>query len=351
MTSLMRTILIGSVIVTSLMAVRLARNTSLAAPAQAGAGATYAGAVAELDAQVAASLARLDRYSNVWVDLERAAAVHHARGQLCNRWGDWAVADSLLARAFEVAPPGAGPFLTRARLNFTLHRFDRVEDDLCRAEAPVLLSTRTRNEIEMLRADLALQTGRVAEAVAGYESLVRRTRDFDSLSRLAGAVGATGETQRADALYAEAASLLPRSAARLRAWVELQRGLLALEDDALDQALVRFQAADAAFPGWWLVDEHIAEVHARRGDGEEALAIYTSVLGRTWDAEFMDAIARVFRDHGDDASAAHWISAAKRGHAERIARFPEAARGHAIAHEREFGKVSGWSPESANVDL
>jgi tetratricopeptide (TPR) repeat protein len=332
--------LIGSVMVTSVLAVRFARNTSLAAPAQAGAGATYAGAVAELDAQVAASLTRLDRYPNAWIDLERAAAVHHARGQLCNRWGDWAVADSLLARAFEVAPSGAGPFLTRARLNCTLHRFDRVEDDLRRAEAQLSLSARTRTEIDALRSDVALATGRIAEAVAAFESLVQRTRDFESLCRLAGGVAATGETEHADALYAEAASLLPRSAARLRAWVWLQRGLLALENDALDEALLRFRAADAAFPGWWLVEEHIAEVHARRGEAEEALAIYASVLGRTWDPEFMDAVARVFRDRGDDASAAQWISAAKRGHAERIARFPEAAHGHAAAHEREFGKVS-----------
>lgn len=333
---------VGVAAILVLAAVRLAfspRDVASSAPAG---GVTYATAVAEADAQVAAADARVAHLkTDSWMELERAANAHMSRGRLSDNWSDYATADSLMTRAFDTAPEGTGPFLGRARLNFTMHRFDRVNDDLARAESQMLLSPRTRSEIEALRADAALERGEHEAALAHYRSAVAAEHNFDNLARLAGGLAKTGSLEAADRTYTEAAAALPRSATRERAWVSLQRGLLALEAPDLERALKYYRDAKQQFPGWWLADEHIAEALTLQGHDEEALAIYRDVLSRTGDPEFMDAMARIYHHCGDEATAAKWIALARAGHAKRLARFPEAAAGHARQHIRDFGPITG----------
>ncbi len=321
------------------LAVRLAVWPHVVSSASAE-GTTFAASAAELDAQVAAAQARVARTSDSWMELERAANAHLARGRACDRWNDFAAADSLMARAFETAPQGAGPFLGRARLNFTMHRFDRVEADLTRAESQLLLSPRVRAEIDAVRADVLLEQGSTPAAMAAYRRAAHTEPSFDNLARLAGGLVKTGELPAADKTYQDAARALPRSATRERAWVSLQRGLIALEATNLKRALQHFRDAETWYPGWWLAQEHIAEALALQGHDERALAIYQDVLARTQDPEFMDAIARIYRKRGDEAIAQQWIARAKQGHAARLARFPEAAAGHAEQHVRDFGPIS-----------
>ena len=304
-------------------------------------GTTYAAGVADLNAQVIAAEARIARQPGSWMDVERAANTHLNRGRYCDRWKDYAMADSLMARAFEIAPVGAGPFLGRARLNFTMHRFERVEADLARAESQLLLSPRVHSEIDALRADVALEQGRFDVALAAYRRGVDAQRNFDSLARLAGGFARTGALDEADATYAQAAAALPRSATKERAWVSLHRGLVALQDKDLDRALHHYRDARRQFSGWWLADEHIAEALALQGHDDRALAIYQNVLARTGDPEFMDAMARIYRHRGDEVNAIRWIALARKGHAARLARFPEAAAGHAKQHVKDFGPITG----------
>jgi hypothetical protein len=109
----------------------------------------------------------------------------------------------------------------------------------------------------------------------------------------------------------------------------------------LETALRHYRDAKRQFPGWWLADEHIAEALALQGHDERALAIYQGVLSRTGDPEFMDALARIYRHRGDELTASKWIALAKAGHATRLARFPEAAAGHAKQHITDFGPITG----------
>lgn len=324
-----------------LLAVRLVGSSRDVVSSASAGGTTYAAGVAELDAQVAAAEARVARVSDSWMEVERAANAHLARGRYCNDWDDYAAADSLMARAFEIAPGGTGPFLSRARLNFTMHRFDRVEGDLARAESQMLLSPRVHAEIDVLRADVALEQGRSDAALAAYRRAAGAQRNFDNLARLAGGLAKSGALKEADATFADAASALPRSATRERAWVSLQRGLLALEAGDLRRALKHYRRAEALLPGWWLAQEHIAEALALQGKDERALAIYHDVLARTGDPEFIDAIARIHRARGDESGARAWIARAKHGHAARLVRFPEAAAGHATQHVKDFGEITG----------
>jgi tetratricopeptide (TPR) repeat protein len=104
-------------------------------------------------------------------------------------------------------------------------------------------------------------------------------------------------------------------------------------------ALAHFERANDEMPGWWLIEEHIAEANAQLGNTDRALAMYTDILKRSDDPEFMDAVARIYRDRGNAAEAALWIAKAKAGHAARIALFPEAAAGHAETHITHFGAI------------
>lgn len=327
----------GLAVVLALLAGRLVKPYVVSSASAEG--TTYAATVAELDAQVAATAARAARWPDSWMELERAANARLNRGRACDRWDDYAAADSLMACAFEVAPVGAGPFLGRARLNFTMHRFDRVEGDLARAETQLLLSPRVQREIDALRADVALQLGRTDDAIAAYRRAVGDQKNFDTLARLAGGLAKAGDGSAADAAYKDAAQALPRSATRERAWVSLQRGLLALDANDLGRALQHYNEAEALYPDWWLAQEHIAEALTLQGNDQRALGIYRDVLARTHDPEFMDAIARIYRARGDEATAQSWIARAKQGHAARLARFPEAAAGHAAQHVRDFGPI------------
>lgn len=331
---------ISSATVLAFLAVRLADYLASAPAVHAGADTpTHQEAMTRLDADVSAWRARLHQYPNSWIEHERVANVYVLRARASGDWSDYAIADSLIAQAFEIARPGAGPFLSRARLNFTLHRFDRVEADLARAESIPLTSSHVHGEIAALRADLALETGRIDEAIAAYQSMVGDARDLESVIRLAGGYTRRGRPDDADRLYEEVSRRLPASAARLRAWVNLQRGLLDLDTNRLDEALAHFRDADAALPGWWLIDEHIAEATARLGQTERALAMYMDILSRHEDPEFMDAVARIYRQRGNAAEAAKWIAKAKAGHAARLSMFPEAAAGHAQAHIEDFGAI------------
>lgn len=327
--------------VLTLVVVRLAFSPRDVASSTPVGGTTYATGLTDLNAQIVAAEARIARQPDSWMDVERAANAHLARGRYCDRWDDYATADSLMTHAFEVAPEGTGPFLGRARLNFTMHRFSKVEGDLERAESQILLNPRTQSEIDALRADAALEQGRLDVAVAAYRRAVGAQRNFDSLARLAGGLAKSGSLHDADATYVQAADALPRSATRERAWVSLQRGLVALQGHDLKSALHHYAEAKAQFPGWWLADEHIAEALKLEGHDERALAIYQDVLARTGDPEFMDAMARIYRDRGDLMSAHEWIIRAKHGHAARLARFPEAAAGHAAQHVKDFGPITG----------
>ena len=69
-----------------------------------------------------------------------------------------------LAEGFEVAPAGAGPVMTRAALNYTLHRLDPIEADLVVQEGAVLVDKPTQARIAAMRGDVAFQRGQYEAA-------------------------------------------------------------------------------------------------------------------------------------------------------------------------------------------
>lgn len=272
-----------------------------------------------------------------WMAFEQLASAHLERAHLTGDHEDLVAAESLIAGAFAVAPEGAGPFQLRAALSFTLHRLDAVERDLAREERRVLLDGPARASIEGLRGDVALQRGRLDEARERFERALQLHDDMAGRARLAQCLWKQGEWERAEAEYRAAAARYHGASARPRAWSHLQLGLMELSRERLDEAMAHYLEADRAMPGWWLVEEHIAEVLFERGQLDSAEARYLDLVARTGDPEFMDQLARIHAARGDEAASRAWVAKAERIHREHMARFPEASWGHALGHFLDFG--------------
>jgi tetratricopeptide (TPR) repeat protein len=71
-----------------------------------------------------------------------------------------------------------------------------------------------------------------------------------------------GDPAGADELYEEAQDDLTAKEMRAFAWLEVQRGFLDFARGRYRQARSHYDRADAAYPGYWLVDEHVAELLA-----------------------------------------------------------------------------------------
>ena len=100
----------------------------------------------------------------------------------------------------------------------------------------------------------------------------------------------------------------------------------------MDEALALYRLAADALDGWWLIDEHIAEVLLLNGKQADAKRLYESVVERTGAPEFMDALAMIERQQGNRDNAQKLQTKARALYEQRLIAFPEAAAGHALDH-------------------
>lgn len=301
-----------------------------AAPALAAAPAvySYADERAAAEAEVAEAKAAIARGPVVWPQWETLGNAELALAQLTGDYAQYTQAGQSLDEAFVLAGRG-GPYLSRARYHLAVHRLDRVEADLAHAQAgnnPDLVG------IEAARADLAFYRGQYGAAVDGYRAVLERRETVPVLTRLALWHGQKGHLSEALALLDRADAITYGEAPHLRAWLALQRGLLYLERGRWNLAQAHYQRALRLLPGWWLAQEHIAEVHALQGEHEQAIALYTAVIEDTGHPEFIDALAGVLLEQGDREAAQRWIVTARQRYEQRLAALPEASYGHALEH-------------------
>ena len=250
----------------------------------------YEASVQRLDDVIGSLTARASRNASDWFTLGQLAAEYLERARLTGSLDDYRLAERAIDTAFERAPHGAGPFLLRARLNFAMHRFERIEPDLQAAESRVLVDDHLRAAIEGLHADVALLEGRLEEAGAGFERALALHDDMTGRARLARFLWITGDVARAEHVYREALGRYHGQSPQPVAWTHLQLGLMDLESGRLDAAMEHYRDADAALPGWWLIEEHMAEAMASQGPTRQV------------------ARGHAIRDGGGEAGHAHTAS-------------------------------------------
>lgn len=237
---------------------------------------------------------------------------------------DFKAVENAIASALQSYGPSDDLDYFSAHLNFKLHRLQGTQDFI--AHMPDAADS---TSLQALRADIALQQGRYAEALQAYENLIHERRSWDALARLAYYRLKTGQPEAADELYRQAADMIPAKDMRSYAWLELQRGLVALEYEHYEQALEHYRTADRAWSGYWLIEEHIAEVLRLMGDIPASASLYEKIIERTHKPEYVTALANMLATKDPAASAALYREADTLFE-RQLALYPEAASGHLI---------------------
>ena len=241
-------------------------------------------------------------------DVERRVKVAYRMFHLASLTGRMADFDALLrevAAAIRECGPREDLCLLKANLDFRFHRLAEVKADL--AMAPLLAG---RVEGRTLLADIDFQEGRYQESRAALDRLLDEARSWDTLARLAHWHGKMGDPGAADQLYLEAEDDLSAKEMRSFAWLELQRGVLAITHGHYTQAGLHYRRAEAAYPGHWHIDEHMAELLAAEGKYDEAVALFTSVIARAPKPELRQALGELYLFMGRPADAEPCFDAA-----------------------------------------
>ena len=232
-----------------------------------------------------------------------------------------------VGKAIHQLGPAPDLFLLRAKVNFTLHRLEDTQRDL-RAGAGLLESFEGR----MLQADVALQEGRYETARRAYENLIEEQCTWETLVRLAHWQVVMGQDVAADQLYVEAGEQLTAKEMRTFAWLQLQRGLLDFAHGRLVGAASHYQRAGRAYSGYWLVDEHVAELLAAEGRLGEAIALLEKVVERVPRPELHQALGELCAQMGDAERGEWWYERALRAYLESV----EGGEVYAFHHLSEF---------------
>jgi len=297
----------------------------------------HADQLAAVEASLSAANARVAQRPDSWMNHGQVASALNARARLTGELQDLVQAQARLDEAFSVAVEGSGTRLVRANTEFSLHRFDDAASSLDALDARILIDDPTRAAIAGLRGDLALQSGDVDTAASLLEQAEVLDPSSTSASRLAHLQWRRGDYETAEAGYLEGLSRYHGNDAAVPAWFHLQLGILDLERDDLEGALEHFFDANDELSGYYLIEEHIAEVWTLQGHTERALGLYLDIIDRTGNPEFMDAVAGIYADAGDDKQSEIWVERARAGYEAQLELAPEAAYGHAIGHYVDFG--------------
>ncbi len=246
---------------------------------------------------------------------------------LTGDFNDFKTVENTITHALQAYGRSDTLYFIRANLNFKLHRLKAAISDL-----ETGLSRLDDNpEIQILMADIELQKGKYEDAVYGYEEVIRKNPQWDKLARMAYYQLKTGNPEEAEKLYAKAAEKIPVKDMRSYAWLEVQRGLIDFEYSRFTEALEHYKKADIAYPGYWLVEEHIAEVLYRLGKDSEAIELYEKVIAKTQNPEFVSALAGIMTAQSPTAAATLFTQADEL-FAEQMSLYYDAAIGHMIEH-------------------
>jgi tetratricopeptide (TPR) repeat protein len=312
------------------------------APRRGEEAKSYAGLVAELDRGIANARAALGTaHPTNWLVRERLAAQLLARAQLTGRVEDYLEVQTVLDEAFAMAPRGSGPVLLAARFNVSIHRLDKAELYLGTIAGHAVVTRETKVGAHLIAAQIAFARGDYATARAGLEQLAAASPDV-AQTELALYHAATGATAQAESLYRQALAEAKPTDARRRAWIHLQLAVLAMEHGRYEQALATLEEANAALPGWWLIEEHMAEVLTLLGRDQEAVSVYEKVVRDTELPQYFDALGAVYERLGRHDEARALVARAAAAWDLQLAVLPESAMGHGLEHFLEHG-----TPEQA----
>ena len=307
-------------------------------PAATEPATPYADVLTTASETVRLAQARAAAPGSPWTAHEALALAYLDRAQLTGSYDNYAAADRAVAQARALG--GDGACLAVARVHLTLHRLAQAEAAVAGCERRPQASAAEQAELAGIAGEAAFLRGDYERALRRYRESLRLGESLAGLARLSRYYAALGAPTEAAALLDRAERLYHGPSAQPLAWLALQRGQLALAQGRWDEALAHDLRASRLMPGWWLAEEHVAEIHALRGELGVARQEYEALVERTQAPELMDALARVLLEQRD-SGAAQWIARARDLYRARLAQLPEAAVGHALEHFLRFEPLDG----------
>jgi tetratricopeptide (TPR) repeat protein len=300
---------------------------------------TYDEEIADADLRIAGSRKLAEDQPNSYLAADRVANNFLARARLTGDYDDYRHAEEWIDKAFAMSASRGrdiGPHGTRAALNYTLHRLDRVDADFETSMRGPKDNVTVAGH-RLFAGNLALQRGKYDEAAKLLDESVALHETVSNLSSKAYFLLGTGDVEGSEALYRKAIGMYHGSSKEPLAWLHLQLGLSDLGRGNYDEALAHYREAETHLSGYWLIDEHIAEILTLTGKVEDAKKLYADIIARTNNPEFMDAMAGILLEEKKDAEAKAWIAKARARYEELMAMYPEASYGHALDHFIELG--------------
>jgi tetratricopeptide (TPR) repeat protein len=268
--------------------------------------------------RVDAEIARIESTAPAYpIDPERATAYAYRLYQRASLTGileHLRSAEAAINEALERAPNG-DLWLLKANLDFKTHRLAETGRDL-----EAFPGLRESVEGRVLTADIDFQAGRYDEAGRAYEGISQDARTWDSLARLAFFKAKTGNAAEADDLYVAAEEELTAKEMRSYAWLELQRGKLAIEYGRAGPAAAHFKLATAAYSGYWLVDQHAADLARADGRIGDAAALYVTVVDATHRPEHQQTLSELYFSLGELGTAEVLLDKALTGYLQSVSR-------------------------------
>jgi len=300
-------------------------------------GSSYSEVMAAADLAIANAEPQAAAAGDQWLMHENVARAYLDRARLSGNYDDYVAADAAFARAFAVAAPGTGPHFLRAQLDFRLHRLAETERQLAAIDGYAIPPPpEERAEILGMRGDIAFYRGQLEAALQLYEEADRVSPGTATFRRAIHALK-TGDFARAESYLDQTEREARSPSHQLRAFIELQRGIIDLVRGDWPSAESWFRKADRTFPGHWLSQAHLIQMWAARGKVKEAEQGYLRVIERSGQPEVMDALAALYRSQGNAAASREWAERSSAIWATRLQQVPEAAYAHALEHELVLG--------------
>ena len=237
------------------------------------------------------------------------------RASLTGSFAEFEITEAAINNAIGRIGPWPDLCLLKANLDFKFHRVAKAKEDL--AMAPCLADS---IQGQQLKADINFQEGRYLDAKNGYERAIEKSRTWDNLVRLAYFEAKMGDEAGAEQLYAEAEEEITVKEMRSYAWVELQRGLLDLSHGRYAETEAHYHRAGETYSGYWLIDEHVAELLGAQGKFDEAVMLYEAVVGRLPKPELQQAIGELYMLMDKPGQAQAWLDNALAAYNESVRR-------------------------------
>jgi predicted Zn-dependent protease len=209
------------------------------------------------------------------------------------------------------AEQNTGGLAALAQAQLTAHRF--AEANKTARQLRDLLPEKPR-PIELL-ADAALELGEYGQArklCAALKSL--GDTDIAAEPRLARLEIIAGHNDDAREHFENGLTLARNSTPAqpdLIAWFHLQLGELAFKTGDWEKAATHYADAEKAWPDWSVITDHLAELHAARGQIPEAIALYEKLTGRTPRPEFFQALGDLHTLANEPEKAAQSLARAE----------------------------------------